>query len=355
MYKVSVVVPIYNVEKYIVRCAESLFSQTLDDIQFIFVDDASPDKSVSLLEQTLERFPQRKPHTIILHHARNMGLPTARATGLERVEAPYVAHCDSDDYVELNMYETLYECAIQNNSDMVICGRTVHSFDGREYTVFDKPVNEDSVIINFLNGRLTPLVWPRLTRTCIYRQVLFPVENYLEDWVQMAQLLTYSKRIMFLNESLYHYVKNPLSISNDMSSDVVIDKMHQCITNFYLMHDFVMKHHSVPEKVFVLKKESIRQRFLPLTKQWNVRMAYLKTFPELNISILFNRSFSLRHRLFPLLVLLGLYPVSKTAYDFIKKVRLIINSKLRDLFQQAGPNVVRKKPLVSCSLHKQGV
>ena len=82
MYKVSVVVPVYNVEKHIVKCAESLFNQTLEDMQFIFVDDASPDNSIPLLEQTLERFPKRKLQTIILHHSRNMGLPASRATGL---------------------------------------------------------------------------------------------------------------------------------------------------------------------------------------------------------------------------------------------------------------------------------
>ena len=118
MYKVSVVIPVYNVEKYIVRCAESLFQQTLNDIQFIFVDDSSPDNSIALLEETLERFPQRKPQTLILHHTKNLGLPAARATGMAHVEAPYVAHCDSDDYVEPVMYARLYETALQNDPSL---------------------------------------------------------------------------------------------------------------------------------------------------------------------------------------------------------------------------------------------
>ena len=126
MYKVSVVIPVYNVKDYIVRCAESLFNQTLDDMQFIFVDDASPDNSIALLEQTIERFPQRKPHTVILHRPKNLGVPAARATGLARVEAPFVAHCDSDDYVEPTMYAKLYESALRNDSDMVVCARKIH-------------------------------------------------------------------------------------------------------------------------------------------------------------------------------------------------------------------------------------
>ena len=133
MCKVSVVIPVYNVEDCIARCAESLFRQTLDDMQFIFVDDASPDGSVARLEETLERFPRRKSQTVILHHTENRGLPSARATGLALVEAPYVAHCDSDDRVEPEMYARLYECAVKNGSDLVMCGRIVHRPDGREY------------------------------------------------------------------------------------------------------------------------------------------------------------------------------------------------------------------------------
>lgn len=323
MYKVSVVVPIYNVENYIVRCAESLFNQTLDDIQFIFVDDASPDRSVLLLEQTIERFPQRKAHTIILHHTRNRGLPTARATGVAHVEAPFVAHCDSDDYVDPTMYEKLYECAVQNDSDIVICGRKDHSIDGRENNIFNKPLMEGSYVYNFLYGRISPYVWTRLTKTGIYRRVKFPTENFLEDWVQTVQLLTYASRITFIDDCLYHYVRNPFSITNEMNQNVVTKKMQQCITNYNLMHDFVAEHYPFKEKDFIIKKEWVRCRFFPLI----TRKQYLQTFPEINISILFCREFSWRHKVFHIVVLLGLYPFAKTTYGFIKRKWFNIRSK----------------------------
>lgn len=315
MYKVSVVVPIYNVEQYIIRCAESLFGQTLDDIQFIFVDDASPDKSVQLLEQTIERFPWRKDHTIILHHPRNLGLPTARATGLERVEAPYVAHCDSDDYVEPNMYEKLYECAMRNDSDIVTCGRILHRIKGTELKQFDTPFAKESFIHGFLYGRISPYVWPRLTKTAIYRQVRFPTANYLEDWVQTAQLLTYASRVSFLDDCLYHHIQNPLSITNDRRPDSVDDKIRQCIANYDLMHDFVIRHHQVREKDFTLKKESIRNNFLFRIK----RKQYLRIFPELNFSIFFCRELSWRYRASRLLISLGLYPTARAIYRFIEQ------------------------------------
>lgn len=311
MYKVSIVIPMYNVEKYIVRCAESLFKQTLDDIQFIFVDDASPDNSVSLLKQTLERFPRRKPHTIILHHTQNLGLPTARATGLAYVTAPYVAHCDSDDYVEQNMYEKLYEIALNRDSDMVVCGFG-EFIEGREYICYDKPIPNESVIFNWLYGHLTSYVWARLTKTDIYRQIHFPTANFLEDWVQIVQLLTYASRITFINNCLYHHAKNPNSITNNVKSDVT----QQGVQNFNLTHDFIVKHHQVKEIDFDLKKEVIRRILLCQIK----RKQYLLLFPELNYHLLFNRKISWSFRFLHFLILFDLYPFSRPVYHFAKKL-----------------------------------
>ena len=81
--KVGVVVPIWNVAPYIERCAESLMSQTLDDMQFVFVDDGSPDNSIEILNTVLDRYPERKEQSIVVRHEINKGLPTARKTGLE--------------------------------------------------------------------------------------------------------------------------------------------------------------------------------------------------------------------------------------------------------------------------------
>lgn len=321
MYKVSVVIPIYKVEDYIVRCAESLFNQTLDDIQFIFVDDASPDNSVALLEQTLERFPQRRSHTIILHHPVNLGVPSARATGLARVEAPYVAYCDSDDYVEPDMYARLYENAVQNDSDMVICGRKKHCVDGRTINLYERPNPTCSLILNFLYGRLRPAVWCRLTKTDLYRRVKFPKENYLEDWVQTPQLLTYAKRVSFLDEPLYHYDQNhPLSITNDNNPQFLEIKRKHGLENYRLMHDFIMEHHRVKEKDFIVKKMTICNSFyLSSVKHWNVRKEYLMVFPEINFSFVFNWSLPLKYKAEYLLILVGLYPIAKKTYDFIRK------------------------------------
>ena len=102
MYKVSIVIPVYNVEKYIERCVRSLFEQTLDDIEYIFVDDCSPDQSVAVLQSTLQDYPNRKESVRIIRHKENKGVAVARNAGINAAQGKYLIHCDSDDWVDAN-------------------------------------------------------------------------------------------------------------------------------------------------------------------------------------------------------------------------------------------------------------
>ena len=97
--KVSVIVPIYNVERFVQKCTRSLLNQTLADVEFIFIDDATPDKSLQVIEKTILEYPNRKNNIKILHHSINKGLPAARNTGFKEATGEYIFHCDSDDYV----------------------------------------------------------------------------------------------------------------------------------------------------------------------------------------------------------------------------------------------------------------
>ena len=119
--KVSVIIPIFKVRDFIERCAVSLFEQTLKEVEYIFVDDASPDDSIKVLKSCIERYPERQARTTILTHEHNQGLPAARNTGLAAASGEYVFHCDSDDYVERNMLEEMYEAAKAKDADMAYC------------------------------------------------------------------------------------------------------------------------------------------------------------------------------------------------------------------------------------------
>ena len=105
--RVSIITPIFKVRNFIERCVCSLFEQTLQDVEYIFVDDASPDDSIEILKSCIERYPERKAQVTILTHEQNKGLPAARNTGLAVATGEYVFHCDSDDFVETDMLEEM--------------------------------------------------------------------------------------------------------------------------------------------------------------------------------------------------------------------------------------------------------
>ena len=105
MPKVSVIVPVYNAGLYIERCSRSLFAQSLDDMEFIFVDDCSTDNGIEIVERVLDDFPSRKSQVRFLKNEHNLGQAGTRARGIKMATGDYVIHCDSDDWVEPNMYE----------------------------------------------------------------------------------------------------------------------------------------------------------------------------------------------------------------------------------------------------------
>ena len=117
-YKVSVIIPVYNVEKYIDKCLSSLVNQTLKDIEIIVVNDGSPDNSQKIIDKYVKKYPKKIKSFI----KENGGQGSARNFGLTKANGEYIGYVDSDDYVELDMYEKLYNKAKTNNYDIVTCG-----------------------------------------------------------------------------------------------------------------------------------------------------------------------------------------------------------------------------------------
>ena len=129
MVKVSVIVPVYNVEKYIRKCLDSLVNQTLEDIEIIVVNDGSKDSSIDILKEYAE-----KHNNIKVYEKENGGLSDARNYGLQFATGKYIAFLDSDDYVDVNLYKRMYEKAKAEDSDMVECNF---------YWVYDNKTKKD--------------------------------------------------------------------------------------------------------------------------------------------------------------------------------------------------------------------
>lgn len=245
-YKVSVIIPIYNVEAFIEKCANSLFSQTLDKIEYIFVDDCSPDKSIALLKQTLNKYPQRVKDTQIIHHKQNRGSAASRNTGLSYASGEYIIFCDSDDWVEKNMYELLYDKAIAEHSDFVICD-FVYEYAKRSILctqcVLSNPKNLiKGLLIGFIHNGL----WNKLIKRDIFNNLDFFCKegiNMLEDASVLPRIAFYSTKVSYVPKALYHYNQQNInsytkiwsesSINNAFDAIGIIDTFFKSHTNTY--------------------------------------------------------------------------------------------------------------------------
>lgn len=299
MAKVSVIVPVFNVQRLIQRCAQSLFEQSLYDMEFIFVDDCSPDDSIDVVKQLLKNYPQRIPQVVFCKHDTNKGLPTARKTGLSYAHGDYIAHCDSDDWVTVSMYEELYNAAQEGNYDIVSCD--YYKSDG---------TNHQRMTIRHNPQRLMQgPVWNKLVKRSLYEHIFFPKENKAEDGVIMTQLSYYARSVKHINIPYYYYYVNPDSICRIPTKDACVERWRQEVCNVKLREDFLVKNndHIKYFEDIVLMKYYANSNLVPYLYDDNVYSIWKNSFPEL----------------FEELKLTSCFPIRiKVAY-FLSKHRLI--------------------------------
>ena len=225
--QVSVIIPIYKVRKFIERCVCSLFEQTLKNVEYIFVDDASPDDSIDILKSCIERYPERKEQVRILVHEENQGLPAARNTGFAMATGEYVFHCDSDDFVEVDMLEEMYKAAKEKDADMVYCDFYL-SFEKNE-RYMSNPVYEtaeDMFRKGLLGGAMKYNVWNKLVKRNLYtdNNITFPAGHAMGEDMTMIRLAACAKSVAYVPKAFYHYVKlNANAYSATMSERHKVD------------------------------------------------------------------------------------------------------------------------------------
>lgn len=221
---VSVLIPVYGVEKFIEKCARSLFEQTMQDgIEFIFVDDCSPDNSISVLKNVLNEYPNRKAQVTIIRHPENRGLAEARKTAVKASRGDFLIHCDSDDWVECDMYERLWTEANKLGADIVGCDIIKEQIDGSHIfkNRFDLPNEKQFELM--LNAGYSPVeryLWCRLFRKSLYDKLNFenPAVGLWEDVCVSIPLHYLAKKIGYVAAPLYHYNRlNPDSYVSSFS------------------------------------------------------------------------------------------------------------------------------------------
>ena len=175
---VSVLVPVWNVEKYIERCARSIFEQTYDNLEIIFVDDYTPDNSIQIIERILLEYPQRVKQTQIIHHEHNRGLSAARNTAVDACNGEFIFHVDSDDWVELNAIELLLKKQQETDADIVTGCAYRHFIDKvRKINVDGVNLNRRDTLFALIERKISVSIWKRLIRTGFLCSMIFCIRN----------------------------------------------------------------------------------------------------------------------------------------------------------------------------------
>lgn len=235
--KISVIVPIYGVERYIERCARSILEQSYADKEIIFVDDASLDLSMPILETILPNYPQQQ--VVILHHDRNRGLAAARLTGIQAATGEYIVSVDSDDYLEPDALIQLADKAEQTNADII--GMDCYFDWGTQRKIyrgeFSSNPEEYSKIL--LSGAALPNVWRHMIRKSLYEKTGFypvPGTDNGEDYMILPRICWYARGIAKVHKPLYHYSQtNTGSITRNVSEPHILQLIQvvRTLTDFF--------------------------------------------------------------------------------------------------------------------------
>lgn len=207
---VSVIVPVYNVEKTLNRCVNSIVNQTYTDLQIILIDDGSPDGSPAMCDEWFSR-----DSRIEVIHQRNRGLSGARNAGLLKAVGEYVAFVDSDDYVEPDYIETMINAQVSSGADMVICSVAEETADGED-RLTDGIIDSVEVIdahecFRRVDWRYIT-AWNKLYNRRLWEHVSFPEGKIHEDEYVFHEIVSQCSAIVVLPNKLYHYVENTSGI-----------------------------------------------------------------------------------------------------------------------------------------------
>lgn len=222
---VSIIIPIYNVEKYLKRCLVSCVNQTLEEIEIILVNDASPDNCHLIMEEYKEKYPEK---VVCLYQDKNMRQGAARNRGVKIAKGQFVTFVDSDDWIQPNMCEVLYKKAIQDDSDIVFCDvlretktgyRVTNRFDETLTGVVDTEKIRELVLQLYV-GPCAHLIKKEII---LDNELFFPEEVICEDTAITRMWDIYAKKITKVSEALYTYCLNSESVGQRKWKEYLTD------------------------------------------------------------------------------------------------------------------------------------
>ena len=294
---VSVIIPVYGVAGFVERCTESLMSQSMrEGVEFIFVDDATPDDSIALVRKVVERHPERAAQVRILTHEANQGLPAARNSGLHAATGRYILHCDADDYAEPTMLEELYSAADAADADVVWCDWYLTFEQSERYMTMPALATADEALRAMLGGRMKYNVWNKLVRRSLYEEsgIEFPAGHGMGEDMTMIRLMANARRVAYVHRAFYHYVKtNTASFCQTYSEQHLADLKH----NVSLTADYLTARlgDAIARDLAFFKLEA-KFPFLISDGRNGEYRRWREWYPEANAYIMQNNNISARSR-----------------------------------------------------------
>ncbi len=278
--KISVIIPVYNVARFIKRCATTLFEQTWKEVEYIFVNDATPDNSMEVLQRVIDQYPERRHQVKIVHHEVNKGLPAARNTGFAVATGEYIFHCDSDDYVEPDMLECMLNEAENSGADYVWCDWML-SYDNKErYMKQPDFVTPREALKGMLEGKMKYNVWNKLVKRSLYveNKISFPTGHSMGEDMTMIRLMANATKVAHIAKGLYHYVRsNTEAMTQQFSENHLADIKHNVDETMAYLRDRGCLT-DIEEGVFKL---NVKLPFL-ITDNWNSYRRWNEWYPESN-------------------------------------------------------------------------
>lgn len=269
--------------------------QTLTDVEYIFVDDATPDDSIKVLQEVINRYPNRKGQCRILQHKQNLGLPAARNTGLAVAQGEYIFHCDSDDFVEPDMLEQLYRKATETDADIVWCDWWLSFAKNERYMKQPEYLTAIEALKGMLSGVMKFNVWNKLIRRTLYEEngITFPAGYGMGEDMTIMRLFARASKVAYLPKAFYHYVQqNSGAFCKTFSQKHLSDVQHNA---FVVTEDLKNLFGNALDMELAFFKLDVKFPFLisddlakyKLWKEW---------YPEANKYIMCNKRLSLRSR-----------------------------------------------------------
>ena len=215
----SVIVPVYKVEAYLRQCLDSIQKQTYRDLEILLVDDGSPDRSGEICEEYAQNDARFK-----VFHTSNQGLSAARNVGLRHAKGDFLSFVDSDDYLEIDMFEMMIKALEESGADVSICNFWIDSPSESKIQQCDAgQFSRDDVLEALLDEKINNNVWNKLYRRNLFEDVFFPEGINYEDIATLHKIIHKTKSVIVLSETYYHYRIRAESITKTYTAKNLLD------------------------------------------------------------------------------------------------------------------------------------